>query len=99
MTSIARLRGLLQTLFEQDALSLAQQMGLRQRVFSATSLALLLVFGWLQHPQAGPSALARFAGKLGIRTSKQAVQEHLTMKTANWLLALLRQGVEYLVCA
>lgn len=37
--------------------------------------------------------------KLGITTSKQAVQEHLTSKTADFLLALLQQGVQYLVCA
>lgn len=99
MITISRLSGQLQRLFERDAPYLAQQLGLRQRVFGATRLALLLVLGWLQHPQAGPSALARFAGKLGISTSKQAVQEHFTMQTATWLLALLRQAVEYLVCA
>lgn len=56
MTSIPCLSGILRTLFERDAPVLAHQMGLRQRVFNGTSLALLLVFGWLQHPQAGPSA-------------------------------------------
>jgi len=101
MTSIARLSGILRTLFFVEANQLARQAGVIQRcrVFSGASLLQLLVFGWLAHPQAGPSHLARFAGSLGLRVSKQAIEERFTMRTADWLLAVLRRGVQFLVCA
>ncbi len=101
MTSIPRLSGILRKLFVADAAQLAVEAGIIQRirVFSGASLLQLLVFGWLKDPQAGPSALARFAGALGLRLSKQAIDERFTMRTADWLLAVLRRGVQYLVCA
>jgi hypothetical protein len=101
MTSIPRLSGILRRLFGVEAARLAQEAGViqRQRVFSATSLLHLLVLGWLKNPQGGPSFLARFAGSLDLRVSKQAIEERFTMRTADWLLAVLRRGVQWLVCA
>jgi hypothetical protein len=68
-------------------------------VFSGASLVQLFVFGWLKNPQAGPSYVARFAGGLGLKLSKQAIEERFTMRTADWLLAMLRRGVQSLVYA
>jgi hypothetical protein len=101
MTSIPRLSGMLRKLFLSEASELARAHGVIQRirVFRGASLLQLFVFGWLQDPQAGPSALARFAGGLGLQLSKQAIEERFTMQTAEWLLAVLRRGVQYLVCA
>src|SRR5260370_8131571 len=98
MTSIARLSGILRTLFFVEANQLARQAGVIQRCrgFSGASLLQLLVFGWLAHPQAGPSHLARFAGSLGLRVSKQAIEERFTMRTADCLLAVLRPGRHFL---
>jgi hypothetical protein len=100
MTSIPRLSGILRTLFVTEANQLAKQAGViqRQRVFSGASLVQLLVFGWLTNPQGGSSHLARFAGSLGQHLSKQAIEERFTMRTAEWLLAVLRRGVQFLVC-
>lgn len=101
MTSIPRLSGMLRKLFFVEAAHLAQEAGViqRQRVFSAASLFQLLVFGWLKNPQGGPSFLARFAGSLDLTVSKQAIEDRFTMRTADWLLAVLRRGVQLLVCA
>ena len=55
------------------------------------------MLGWWQQPQAGPSALARFAGSLGLTVSKQAVAAHFRPETAEWVLAVLRRGVQVLV--
>lgn len=101
MTSIAQLSGILRRLFGAEANQLARQAGViqRQRVFSGASLLRLLVFGWLTNPQGGSSYLARFAGSLGLKLSKQAIEERFTMATAEWLLAVLRRGVQFLVCA
>ena len=101
MTSIPRLSGILRTLFFAQANQLARQAGViqRERVFSGASLFQLLVFGWLANPRGGSSHLARFAGSLGLKLSKQAIEERFTMQTADWLLAVLRRGVQFLVCA
>jgi len=101
MTSIPQLSRTLRKLLVVEANQLAAQAGViqRQRVFSGASLLQLLVFGWLTHPQAGPSQLARFAGSLGLKLSKQAVEERFTRRTADWLLAVLQRGVQLLVCA
>jgi hypothetical protein len=85
-------------LFEQDAVELARQAGLRQRRLSFTQLALILVLGWWKQPDAGPSALARFAGSLNVQVEKQTLDCHFTERTATWLLALLQRAVQQVVC-
>jgi hypothetical protein len=99
MTSIPQVSRALRRLFEEEAEPLARQFGLRQRRIGFATLAYLLVLGWWQQPQAGPSALARFGGSLGLKLEKQVVDCHFTERTALWLLALLRRGVQVVVCA
>src|SRR5437868_1672622 len=99
MTSIAQLGTTLKTPLTEDAGRLAQQLGLRQRLLTGALLAQIFILGWLEHPQAGPSALARFAGTLGLCLKKQTIDAHFTQQTADWLLALLQQAVRYVVCA
>ena len=98
MMSIARMSRILTTLFEHDAVELAKEAGLRQRTMSFPQLAALLVLGWWKQPQAGSSALARFAGSLGVCVDKQTVACHFTERTATWLLALLQRVVGVMVC-
>lgn len=98
MTSISQLGTTLKTLLTEDADRLARHHGLRHRLVSGAQLAQLFSLGWLQSPQAGPSALARFAGTLGLRLKKQTIDAHFTQQTADWLLALLQQAVRYVVC-
>ncbi len=99
MTSIPRMSRMMKQLFEHDAVELARAAGMRQRKLSFMQLALILVLGWWKQPQAGPSALSRFAGSLGVSVEKQGLDCHFSERTANWLLALLRRAVEYVVCA
>ena len=99
MASIAQGSRAMRRLFEEEAEPLARQAGLRQRGMQFAELAYVLVLGWWHRPGAGPSALARFGGTLGLRLSKQDVDCHFTALTAQWLLALLRRGVQELVCA
>lgn len=98
MSSIAQVSRALRTVFEEEAGPLARQHGLRERGMHFSELAYLLVLGWWQCPQAGPSALARIAGSLGLTLSKQEVDCHFTEWTAQWLLALLRRAMQVLVC-
>ncbi len=99
MTSIARMNRMVKQLFEHDSVELAHAAGLRQRNLTFVQLACILVLGWWKQPQAGPSALSRFAGSLGVSIEKQGLDCHFTQRTADFLLALLRRAVEYVVCA
>src|SRR5260221_14784854 len=71
----------------------------RERKLHGTTLVLLLVLGWLHHPQAGSSALARFAGTLGVRISKQGIEEHWTARTAEWLYEVLVRAIGCMLSA
>lgn len=97
MQSIPQVNAQMKRLFEQEAVELARQAGLRQRNIPLCKLALLLVMGWWHLPRSGPSALARFAGGLDVKLSKQEVDCHFTERTAQWLLALLRRAVQEVV--
>lgn len=99
MSSIPEVCHALKTVFEHEAPHLAREAGLRERRIPFTTLAYLLVLGWWQMPTAGPSALARFAGSLGLQVCKQVVDCHFTEPTATFLLALLRRAVQVLICA
>ncbi len=101
MITVARMARVLRKVFEQDARALARQMGVikRERQVNGATLVLLLVLGWLHEPQAGSSALARFAGSLGVRISKQGLEEHWTYRTAEWLYAVLLRAVQCLISA
>jgi hypothetical protein len=101
MESIPSLSHALRTLFFEDAPRLAKEHHLieRKRCFSASSLLLVLVLGWLQHPLAGPSQLARFAHTVGVSVSKQAIADRLTEKTARWLRGVLEYAVSTVLFA
>lgn len=99
MTSIACLGKTLRQLFEQEACTLARSMGViqRERKLTGTHLALLLVLGWWHQPRAGSSGLSRFAASLGIRISKQGIEGHFRLETAQWLYALLLRAIERVI--
>ena len=99
MISIAQVCQVLRTLFEEEAVLLARRAGLRERTIPFARLAYVFVLGWWHRPNAGPSALARFAGGLGLQICKQEVDAHFTERTATWLLAVLRRAVQLLVCS
>src|ERR1700676_3713072 len=86
MASIAQVSRQMRTFLHQEAAPLARQVGLRERTMRFYEVAVLLVMGWWHQPQAGPSALARFAGTLGLSLTKQEVDCHFTELTAQWLL-------------
>src|SRR5205807_5096608 len=101
MITVPRMASVLRHVFEQEAPSLARQRGViqRNRKVNGTSLLLLLVLGWLHQPKAGSSALARFAGTLGVTISKQGIEEHWTYSTAQWLYEVLLRAVQCLISA
>jgi hypothetical protein len=101
MITVPRMASVLRQVFEKEARGLARSMGViqRERKLNGSTLLLLLVLGWLHRPQAGPSALARFAGTVGVTISKQGIEEHWTVGTAQWLYEVLLRAVQCLVTA
>ncbi len=101
MITIPRMAKVLRKVFETDARELARSMGViqRERKLQGTTLALVLVLGWLHQPKAGPSALARFAGTIGVTISKQGIEEHWTYTTAEWLYEVLLRAIGCMLSA
>ena len=101
MITVPRMAQVLRKVFETDARELARSMGViqRERKLTGATLLLLLVLGWLHQPKAGPSALARFAGTVGVTISKQGIEEHWTFTTAEWLYEVLLRAVQCLISA
>ena len=101
MITVPRMASIFRQVFGKEARELARRMGVipRERKLNGSTLLLLLVLGWLHQPKAGPSALARFAGTLGVTISKQGIQEHWTLGTAQWLYEVLLRAVQCLVTA
>ena len=101
MITVPRMARILRQVFEKDARVLARSMGViqRERKLNGSTLLLLFVLGWLHQPKAGSSALARFAGTLGVRISKQGIEEHWTYRTAEWLYEVLLQAIGSLLSA
>jgi Transposase DDE domain len=101
MLTIPRMAKVLRKVFETDARELARSMGViqRERKLQGTRLALVLVLGWLHQPKAGPSALARFAGTIGVTISKQGIEEHWTYTTAEWLYEVLLRAIGCMLSA
>jgi Transposase DDE domain len=101
MITLPRMANVLRQVFEQDAGELAASMGAikRNRKLTGTKLLILLVLGWLHNPSAGSSALARFAGTLGVQISKQGIEEHWTYKTAEWLYEVLLRAIGCMISA
>lgn len=101
MITIPRMAKVVRKVFETEARDLARSMGViqRERKLTGTKLALILVLGWLHQPQAGSSALARFAGTLGVSISKQGIEEHWTSQTAQWLYEVLLRAIGSLLSA
>src|SRR5487761_599046 len=101
MITIPRMAKVLRKVFEQDAKELARSMGViqRERKLTGMTLALVLVLGGLHEPQAGSSALARFAGTRGVSISKQGLEERWTYQTAEWLYEVLLRAIGCLLSA
>ncbi len=101
MITVPHMASVLRKVFDQDARALAREMGVikRERKLNGATLLLLFVLGWLHQPKAGSSALARFAGTLGVTRSLQGIEEHWTFLTAQWLYEVLVRAVQCLVMA
>lgn len=69
----------------------------RRRKLTGSALAEILVLGWLEHPEASYQQLAETASCLGIRVSRQAIEQRLTRETAEMLKITLEAAVAHIL--
>jgi Transposase DDE domain len=96
---VAKVGAALQQLFGEIAESAAEATGVivRQRKFTALSLAKTFVLGFLQHPDASDEQLAQMAAASGAAVTPQAVEQRQTRKLVAFLEAFYRRGVQLIV--
>ena len=57
----------------------------RKRTLTGSALTKILVFGWLENPDASYQHLADTAATIGIPVSRQVIEQRLTPETAKML--------------
>ena len=65
----------------------------RKRKLTGSALTQILVFGWLENPEASYQQLAETATMLGITVSRQALEQRLTLEAAKMLKITLEATI------
>ena len=65
----------------------------RKRKLTGSALTQILVFGWLENPEASYQQLAETATLLGITVSRQALEQRLTLEAAKMLRITLEATI------
>lgn len=101
MQIVTRVVSAVQSLFGTIAEEVGQQCQLivRQRVFTAASLAKTLVWGFLHNPRASWEELAEVAATCGALVSPQAIEQRFTPKLVTFLFRLCEAMTAQVVAA
>jgi hypothetical protein len=101
MQIVTRVTSAVQRVFGTIAEELGRQCQLiqRQRVFTASSLAKTLVFGFLHNPRASWKELAEVAAACGASVSPQAIEQRFTPKLVSFLFRLCEAMTSQVVAA
>ena len=77
----------MQTILETVPDEVAVDTGLvkRKRKLTGSALTQILVFGWLEDPEASYHNLTETAATLGIEVSRQALEQRFTPETAEYV--------------
>src|SRR5262249_28453404 len=99
MQMIARMAVVLQGLLTKEAELIGRTCGLiqRQRQYTAKSLLLTFVLGFLQRPSPTWEQLALMARQLGAHVSPQAVEQRITPALRDSLRALWQAAVNCVI--
>jgi hypothetical protein len=99
MGMVARLSAAMQQLFGPLAADAGRESGvvIRQRKFTAVSLARTFVLGFLQKPDARDEELAQVAAQCGAAVSPQAIDQRHTPALVAFLEGLFRRAVRVVV--
>ena len=87
----AKMQTILQTVPDEAAMNTGFMR--RKRKLTGSTLTQILVFGWLENPEASYQQLAETATMLGIRVSRQALEQRLTLEAAKMLKITLEATI------
>ena len=95
MTILQQVSDKMQTILRPLADKAAVETGMvkRSRKLTGSALTQILVFGWLENPDASYHELAETANVLGIDVSRQSIAQRLTPETAETLKATLDAAI------
>jgi hypothetical protein len=99
MQSIAKVGSALEHLFGVAVEEAAETSGvvIRQRKFSAMSLAQTFILGFLANPNASDEDLARMAVQVGADVTPQAVEQRYTQRLEQFLKGLFDKAIQHIV--
>ncbi len=91
MTTVPQVESAMHEILTQRANALAKETGAiqRQRKLTGANLRHMLVFGWMQHPNASLETLCSTAAMSEVYVSDTAVNQRFTPKCADFLHAVL----------
>ena len=91
MCILTQVTDIMQEVFDNAAetASLACDFVQRKRILTAPAFAKILVFGWLENPDASYTDLAHTARALDIEVSRQAIEKRMSFEAADTLKAIL----------
>ena len=87
----AKMQTILQTVPDEAAINTGFMR--RKRKLTGSTLTQILVFGWLENPEASYQQLAETATLLGIHVSRQALEQRLTLEAAKMLRITLEATI------
>ena len=87
----AKMQTILQTVPDEAAINTGFMR--RKRKLTGSALTQILVFGWLENPEASYQQLAETATLLGIHVSRQALEQRLTLEAAKMLRITLEATI------
>ena len=95
MSILQQVSDKMQTILRRLADQAAVETGMvkRNRKLTGSALTQILVFGWLENPEASYHELAETASVLGIDVSRQAIAQRLRRETAEMLKATLDAAI------
>jgi hypothetical protein len=96
---IAKVGDALQRLFGEIAESVGEVVPIviRQRKFTASSLARTFVLGFLQNPRASDEQLAQVAAECGVTVTPQAIEQRHTRQFVRYLEELFRRATTIVI--
>lgn len=99
MTTITELAEVLQELMGKTADEVGRSSGFIQRArkLSGSSYAQTLVFGWMSNPASTMSEIAQVAATVGVKISKQGLDERFNVRSAAFMGELLQRGIEQMI--
>ena len=99
MSILTQITDIMQEVFDNavETTSLACDFVQRKRKLTASAFAKILVFGWLENPDASYTDLAHTARLLGVEVSRQAIEKRMTFEAAETLKATLEIAASQVV--